>query len=125
MERVLAAVQIGGGLLWKTFWALAFGHLISAGLQVLVIRAPTAREHAERQRRAEGGAQREGAVTGRGNWRDKLTSLAGWQAIADAFFMEWKMGYKEILFGFTVGDFISVFVPDSSPSSARTWWRRP
>jgi hypothetical protein len=47
------------------------------------------------------------------NWREKLTSRAGWKAIAHAFFMEWKMAYKEILFGFTIAGFISVFVPQS------------
>lgn len=46
-------------------------------------------------------------------WREKLSSHEGWKAIADAFFFEWKMAYKEILFGFTVGGFISVFVPQS------------
>ena len=45
------------------------------------------------------------------SWREALTSSAGWQAIAQAFFMEWKMVWKAILFGFTIAGFISVFVP--------------
>ena len=69
-----------------------------------------AREHAERQQEEEGMMQH--APEGM-SWKEKLTSRAGWKAIADAFFMEWKMAYKEILFGFTVAGFISVYVPQS------------
>ncbi|MGH9378993.1 MAG: permease [Thermoanaerobaculia bacterium] len=72
--------------------------------------ADAARQHAEQQQSAEG-MEHEGPE-GK-SWREKLTSLAGWQAIADAFFMEWKMAYKEILFGFTIAGFITVFVPQS------------
>jgi len=68
------------------------------------------REHAEQQQHEEG---RYPESDENRSWRRKLTSLAGWQAIADAFFMEWKMAYKEILFGFTVAGFISVFIPQS------------
>lgn len=48
-----------------------------------------------------------------GSWREKLVSRRGWEQIAHAFFMEWKMVWKEILFGFTVAGFIAVFVPRS------------
>ena len=34
------------------------------------------------------------------SWKEKLTSGSGWTPIARAFFMEWKMVYKEILFGY-------------------------
>ena len=37
----------------------------------------------------------------RGSWRDKLFSRKGWKRIADAFFLEWRMVWKEILIGFT------------------------
>ncbi|MCB0117099.1 MAG: permease, partial [Caldilineaceae bacterium] len=68
--------------------------------------------HAEQQQGEEGMAHDAASIENK-SWREKLTSLAGWRAIADAFFMEWKMAYKEILFGFTVAGFISVFVPQS------------
>jgi uncharacterized membrane protein YraQ (UPF0718 family) len=48
-----------------------------------------------------------------GGFRDKLLALEGWRRIAHAFFMEWKMVWKEILFGFTIAGFISVMVPQS------------
>jgi uncharacterized membrane protein YraQ (UPF0718 family) len=212
VNQLLEALQTSGGLLWKTLWALIFGYLISAGIQVLITReqmaralgergakqaglgsffgfvssscsfaalaasrsvlakgahpvnaiafliastnlvielgivllvllgwhffagnillgllmilyaylltrlwlperlGEEAREHANRQQEQEGMMH---DVPDDMSWREKLTSRAGWKAIADAFFMEWKMAYKEILFGFTVAGFISVFVAQS------------
>lgn len=69
--------------------------------------AESARQHAEKQQ-ARG--MEDSAVRDKG-WLATLGSLEGWRAIGRAFFMEWKMVYKEILFGFTVAGFISVFVP--------------
>ncbi|WP_445679261.1 permease [Radicibacter daui] len=65
------------------------------------------------RKKAEASEQGEGHHhgTGSGNWRDTLASRAGWQHIAAAFFMEWGMVWKEILFGFAVAGFITVFVP--------------
>lgn len=73
--------------------------------------ADQAREHADQQQQQE--MQHDMSQERRKTWWDKITSREGWQEIADAFFMEWKMAYKEILFGFTVAGFVSVFVPQS------------
>jgi uncharacterized membrane protein YraQ (UPF0718 family) len=73
--------------------------------------ADNARAHAKQAEEAEGGMQHDTDNDQR-SWKETLTSRSGWQAIADSFFMEWKMAYKEILFGFTVAGFITVFVPD-------------
>lgn len=70
----------------------------------------TAKENAEAAQESEGmgmGGPMEGS------WRRKLTSREGWVRIANAFFMEVRMVWKEILFGFTVAGFITVFVPQS------------
>ena len=48
-------------------------------------------------------------------WWQKLTSAAGWKIISFKFFGEWKMAYKEVLFGFTIAGIVAAFVPDS-------WW---
>ena len=72
--------------------------------------AEQAREHGA-ETEAEGGMDVESGVEG--SWRDQLVALQTWERIARAFFMEWKMVWKEILFGFTVAGFISVFVPQS------------
>ncbi|MFP5510348.1 MAG: permease [Alphaproteobacteria bacterium] len=70
----------------------------------------SAKEHAEKAQSDEGMDRDQ---TMKGPFRDKLLSREGWDRIARAFFMEWKMVWKEILFGFTVAGFISVFVPQS------------
>src|SRR3546814_3408452 len=60
--------------------------------------ADQGKRHAEQAQRAEGMEMEHGM---RGSWHDKLFSREGWRWIAHAFFMEWKMVWKEILFGFT------------------------
>ena len=212
MDQVLAALYTSAGMFWKALWALVFGYVISAAIQVLITReqmagalgerglrqaglsaffgfissscsfaalaasrsvfvkgahaanalaflisstnlvielgvvlwvlvgwrftlgnillgllmvtyayalasvwfpytlAGEARRHAEKAQRREGMDMDAGI---RGSWRDKLFSAEGWVRIAHAFFMEWKMVWKEILFGFTVAGFIAVLVPQS------------
>ncbi|MDX6750650.1 permease [Geminicoccaceae bacterium 1502E] len=70
--------------------------------------ARRAREHAARQQEEEGGH----GEAGEKSWRRILT-MEGLHEIAMAFVMEWRMVWKEILFGFTVAGFISVFVPQA------------
>lgn len=114
-------VELGIVLLVLLGWAFFVGNLLLGVLMILYTYALTrlwrpaglaehAREHAEHQQEAEGGMD----PTPEGqSWTETLTSREGWQAIADAFVMEWKMAYKEILFGFAVAGFISVYVPQS------------
>ncbi|MEA5626785.1 permease [Nostoc sp. UHCC 0251] len=73
--------------------------------------ANEAKQHA--QQRQEGEGMHHHTQMQNKNWWQKLTSKEGWRAISHAFFMEWKMAYKEILFGFTIAGFISVFIPTS------------
>lgn len=209
MESVLEALLTGAGMLWKALWALAFGYLVSGGIQVLVTRERMARALGERGLReaslagffgfissscsfaalassrtvlakgahptnalaflvastnlvvelgivlfvllswhfvlgnfllgllmivygwllmrvwlpegmVEAARERaragEGEVSGeeeRDGWRVVLATRRGWARIADAFFWEWGMVWKEIIFGFTVAGFISVFVPQA------------
>ena len=40
-----------------------------------------------------------------------LWLLIGWQALADAFFMDWQMLWKEILVGFVIAGCLAAFVP--------------
>jgi uncharacterized membrane protein YraQ (UPF0718 family) len=211
MDQVLEALLTSAGMLWKAAWALAFGYVISAAIQVVITREqmgralgdPGARQVGlagvfgfvssscsfaalaasralfakgahpanatafliastnlvielgivlwtlvgfrfflanallgilmivyayaamrvflpgglvdEGRRRAEKAQADEHDHGGdlEGSWRDKLLTRRGWMRIADAFVMEWRMVWKEILFGFTVAGFISVFVPQS------------
>lgn len=211
MEHFVEALLTGAGMLWKALWALIFGYLISAGIQVIVTReqmastlgsrglrqmglaglfgfissscsfaalaasrsvlvkgahpanaqsfliastnlvielgivlwvlvgwrftlanfilgllmlvfayliswvwhpaglAEAAKTHAKAAQEAEvGGPVPELAKM---TWREKLSTRLGWQAIAGAFVGEWRMVWKELLFGFTIAGFIAVFVP--------------
>lgn len=72
--------------------------------------AQSARKHARKVQRDEGAAE---ASAQSGAWTERVRSRRTWSQIANAFVMEWKMVWKEILFGFTVAGFISVFVPQS------------
>ncbi len=210
MEQVAEALGTGAGMLWKALWALIFGYIISAGIQVVVTREQMGRllgergikeaslaglfgfissscsfaalaasrsvfvkgahpanalafliastnlvielgivlwvlvgwrftlgnivlgvlmlvyayaltrfwlpksltregkKHARKAQKSEGMGMQHGM---KGSIGEKLLSAEGWHRIADAFFMEWKMVWKEILFGFTIAGFISVFVP--------------
>lgn len=47
-----------------------------------------------------------------GDWREKVTSLAGWRAIAATYRGEWLMVWKDVLVGFAVAGVIAVYVPD-------------
>ncbi|MGD9300781.1 MAG: permease [Desulfobacterales bacterium] len=48
-----------------------------------------------------------------GDWRQKATSLQGWEEIGRQYVMEWQMVWKDVLIGFTVAGIISAFVPES------------
>lgn len=47
-EQILEALRTSAGMLWKALWALVFGYLISAGIQVLVTRTQMASALGER-----------------------------------------------------------------------------
>src|SRR3546814_688886 len=109
-----------GIVLWVLLgWKFTLGNILLGLIMVAYAYALTwlwfphgladqGKRHAEQAQRAEGMEMEHGM---RGSWHDKLFSREGWRWIAHAFFMEWKMVWKEILFGFTVAGFISVFVP--------------
>lgn len=113
-------IELGIVLLILLGWEFFVGNLLLGLLMIVYMYILTAlwfpKSLAEQAREQAGRAQEEGMerhAPSQGGWRRQLSSLAGWQAIAHAFFMEWKMVYKEILFGFTVAGFISVLVPDA------------
>ena len=213
MDQVWQALYTGAGMLWQALWALIFGYIISAGIQVLISReqmgqalgergpkqvglaslfgfissscsfaalaasrsvlvkgahptnslaflisstnlvielgivlwvllgwrftlanillgllmvlyaylltalwfpsrlAEEGKRHAEKAQQSEGMDMEHGGE--QGSWREKLTSRQGWRQIAHAFVMEWAMVWNEILLGFTVAGFISIFVPQA------------
>ena len=121
VASVNLVIELGIVLLVLLGWHFFVGNFLLGVLMILYAYVLTrfwfprkladrARDHAEEQQQE--GMQHGKMLQGQ-SWREKLTSRKGWAAIGRAFFMEWKMVYKEILFGFTVAGFISVFVPQS------------
>lgn len=47
------------------------------------------------------------------DWQQKILSVDGWRQVANKFFMEWKMVWKDITIGFTVAGIIAAMVPKS------------
>lgn len=47
------------------------------------------------------------------DWKERIQSKRGWQQVAKRYFMEWKMVWKDVTFGFTVAGIIAAFVPQS------------
>lgn len=45
------------------------------------------------------------------DWQEKIQSKQAWQQVAKKYFMEWKMVWKDVVFGFTIAGIISAFVP--------------
>lgn len=109
-----------GIVLWVLVgWRFTLGNILLGILMIVYAYALTrfwhpkrltrdAKKHARKAQKQEGMTMEQGM---KGSIAEKLLSIEGWRRIAHAFFMEWKMVWKEILFGFTVAGFISVFVP--------------
>ena len=114
-------IELGLVLLVLLGWKFALGNLLLGLLMIVYAYAlsalwfPRGLAESARRRAAQGLAEAEdqgGGWDARG-WRARLFSREGWQRIAHAFVAEWRMVYKEILFGFTVAGLIAQFVPQA------------
>ncbi|MBN2732271.1 MAG: permease [Balneolaceae bacterium] len=47
------------------------------------------------------------------SWVEKIKSREGWNKVADQYWMEWGMVWKDVTIGFTVAGIVAVFVPSS------------
>ena len=61
-----------------------------------------------RAREQEGGE--DGEVP---DWKKLIRSKEGWRKVAERYFMEWRMVWKDVTVGFTVAGIIAAFVPKS------------
>lgn len=98
-------------LSWQFVLGEYLGGLMLIGLVWLLVRATwpgrlveAARERARRREGHQHGG-------GGGDWRETLTSRAGWRRIARRYVMEWGMVWKDVTVGFTVAGVIAAFVP--------------
>ncbi|MBE9078585.1 permease [Romeria aff. gracilis LEGE 07310] len=68
------------------------------------------RQARKRLREEEGENQSDGSDT---DWKEKIQSKEGWQQVAQKYFMEWGMVWKDVTVGFTIAGIISAFVPQA------------
>lgn len=97
----VAGEYLGGLLLIAIMWLLVRSTL-PARLE------EEAREHS----RIEAEGEEDEGDLERSDWRERIRSRDGWERIAKRYFMEWKMVWRDVTFGFTVAGVIAAFVPD-------------
>ncbi|MDX1481854.1 MAG: permease [Woeseiaceae bacterium] len=104
---IVIAVFLG----WQFVVGEYVGGLLLILLMWLVVRLTSSQrlvnDARERARAAEQGEDDED----RTDWKSLIASLAGWRRVADRYFMEWHMVWKDITIGFTVAGIIAAFVP--------------
>lgn len=105
-------IVIGLFLSWQFVAAEYVGGVMLIGLTWLLVRLTLpdgweeeARQHASAQERDAGDAD---AIP---DWRERITSVAGWRDVARTYLMEWRMVWKDVTVGFTVAGVIAAFVP--------------
>ncbi|MFP4252059.1 MAG: permease [Guyparkeria sp.] len=97
-------------------WQFVVGEYVGGILLILVVWLLV---RITRPRRLEAHARRkmedieEGGEASGKNWKEKITSIEGWQQIGQTYVMEWQMVWKDVLIGFTVAGIISAMVPQS------------
>ncbi|MEQ8847103.1 permease [Botrimarina sp.] len=102
------------GILIAVFlsWHFVVGEYLGGVLLILVmwlivrLTLPKSLEEQARQR-----AQGEGGQGDPDDWRELIRSWDGWRRVAERYFMEWGMVWRDVTFGFTVAGVISAFVP--------------
>ncbi|SDN94906.1 permease [Vreelandella arcis] len=97
-------------------WQFVVGEYVGGILLILLtwllvrITRPRRLEAQARRKMVDGDSDGDGAGK---NWKEKLTSKAGWQQIGQTYMMEWQMVWKDVLIGFTIAGIISAMVPQS------------
>ncbi|MEX2489287.1 MAG: permease [Pseudomonadales bacterium] len=97
-------------------WQFVVGEYVGGILLILVtwllVRVTRPRRLEAQARRKMGNSQDNNSDAGK-NWKEKITSIEGWQQIGQTYVMEWQMVWKDVLIGFTVAGIISAMVPQS------------
>lgn len=99
-------------------WQFVVGEYVGAVLLILLMwlivswtlsddLEQSAREHASAQEESD---ESDGDPP---DWKSLLLSTDGWRQVAERYFMEWRMVWKDVTVGFTVAGIIAVFVPRS------------
>lgn len=114
---------------WRFVLAEGVGSFVLIGLMWALVRltfsrklVEQARHHGDAAREEEGGCCHGGGGHDHGGGNEekpfaqKLRDPASWVGVADAFFMDVSMMWKEILAGFLIAGFLMAAVPDQ-------WWK--
>ncbi|MDZ7670332.1 MAG: permease [Gammaproteobacteria bacterium] len=97
-------------------WQFVVGEYVGGILLILVtwllVRITRPRRLEAQARRKMADSHDSGEDAGK-NWKEKISSIEGWQQIGQTYVMEWQMVWKDVLIGFTVAGIISAMVPQS------------
>ncbi len=107
---------------WKFFLAEVVGAFVLIGVMWLLVKL-TLPKNFEEQARAHVGKDEDSCCGSHGaamempeeSFRQKIGRPENWKMVADSFFMETLMLWKEIAIGFLAAGFLMVLVPES-------WW---
>ena len=97
-------------LSWQFALAEYLGGIILILIMVLMVKLtlPKKLEERARENAKQAGSESEEQPE---DWKKQIRTLTGWRKVAKRYFMEWKMVWKDVAFGFTVAGIITVFVP--------------
>jgi uncharacterized membrane protein YraQ (UPF0718 family) len=99
-------------LSWQFVVGEYLGGVLLIGVMWAVVRLTLPsrwEEEARRHAGAAGGSEEEEVP----DWRALASSREGWERVGRRYFMEWKMVWKDVAFGFAVAGVIAAFVPPS------------
>jgi uncharacterized membrane protein YraQ (UPF0718 family) len=107
---IIIAVFLG----WQFVVGEYVGGILLILLMWLAVRltgrlAPTEKAR-EKAREQQGDGEDEDDLP---DWKERLRSREGWRMIANRYFMEWAMVWKDVTIGFTIAGIIAAFVPRS------------
>jgi len=98
-------------LSWQFVVGEYLGGFMLIGFAWLFVRLTKPKELVESVRKKLGQTEDE-MEGGKSGWKEKATSLDGWQQIGMQYVMEWQMVWKDVLIGFTAAGIISAYVPN-------------
>lgn len=104
---IVIAVFLG----WQFVVGEYVGGILLILLMWLVVRLTASRRLVEKARKRARSAERSGDGKDVPDWRQLITSIEGWRRVANRYFMEWHMVWKDVTIGFTVAGVIAAFVP--------------
>ncbi|TCT31768.1 permease [Martelella mediterranea] len=101
---------------WQFMAAEWIGGILLIAIMSVVVKLTYPQKLAEKARQheeTEGGHQHSAEPLSGDTWRQRLKDPEAPVRISQNFLMEWSMLWKDLMIGFLIGGFLSVFIPDS------------